>query len=118
MTKYNIKEINDKVIKVVFEGDITLDYSMNFKDEIKKYLLENKIMYLVIDLSGVSFIDSSGLGMLISFFKDMNEKQGQIVYIGIHDYVKKLIELVQLSQVFIVKETEDEALEVLKTYYE
>lgn len=118
MTSYSIKELNLNVTKIEFDGDITLDYSMHFKDEIKNYILEKNVMYLIIDLSKVSFIDSSGLGMLISFFKEINEKQGQLVYIGIHDYVAKLIDLVQLSQVFIIKSTEAEALEVLKAYYE
>lgn len=118
MTRYSIHIIDKSVVKVRFEGEITLDNSINFKDELKTYILENNVMYLVIDLEQVSFIDSSGLGMLISFFKEINEKKGQLVYIGIRDYVQKLIELVQLSQVFIIKETEEEAIELLRTYYE
>ena len=118
MNKYEIINLNSKIVKIAFSGEITLDNSLIFKEEIKNYLVDKGIYFLIIDLNEVEFIDSSGLGMLISFFKEINEKKGQIVYIGIHDYVAKIIDLVQLGQVFIIKDDEKEALEVLKEYYE
>ena len=101
MNKYAITNLDSKIVKIEFFGEITLDNSL-----------------ILSDLNEVDFIDSSGLGILISFFKQINEKKGQLVYIGIHDYVAKLIDLVQLGQVFIIKKDEKEALEVLKGYYE
>jgi anti-anti-sigma factor len=118
MNKYEIINLNSKIVKIAFSGEITLDNSLIFKEEIKNYLVDKGIYFLIIDLNEVEFIDSSGLGMLISFFKEINEKKGQLVYIGIHDYVAKIIDLVQLGQVFIIKDDEKEALEVLKEYYE
>jgi anti-anti-sigma factor len=118
MNKYEIINLNSKIVKISFSGEITLDNSLIFKEEIKNYLVDKGIYFLIIDLNEVEFIDSSGLGMLISFFKEINEKKGQLVYIGIHDYVAKIIDLVQLGQVFIIKDDEKEALEVLKEYYE
>ena len=118
MNKYEIINLNSKIVKIAFSGEITLNNSLIFKEEIKNYLVDKGIYFLIIDLNEVEFIDSSGLGMLISFFKEINEKKGQLVYIGIHDYVAKIIDLVQLGQVFIIKDDEKEALEVLKEYYE
>ena len=118
MNKYEIINLNSKIVKIAFSGEITLDNSLIFKEEIKNYLVDKGIYFLIIDLNEVEFIDSSGLGMLISFFKEINEKKGQLVYIGIHAYVAKIIDLVQLGQVFIIKDDEKEALEVLKEYYE
>ena len=118
MNKYEIINLNSKIVKIAFSGEITLDNSLIFKEEIKNYIVDKGIYFLIIDLNEVEFIDSSGLGMLISFFKEINEKKGQLVYIGIHDYVAKIIDLVQLGQVFIIKDDEKEALEVLKEYYE
>ena len=118
MNKYEIINLNSKIVKIAFSGEITLDNSLIFKEEIKNYLVDKGIYFWIIDLNEVEFIDSSGLGMLISFFKEINEKKGQLVYIGIHDYVAKIIDLVQLGQVFIIKDDEKEALEVLKEYYE
>lgn len=118
MNKYEIINLNSKIVKIAFSGEITLDNSLIFKEEIKNYLVDKGIYFLIIDSNEVEFIDSSGLGMLISFFKEINEKKGQLVYIGIHDYVAKIIDLVQLGQVFIIKDDEKEALEVLKEYYE
>ena len=118
MNKYEIINLNSKIVKIAFSGEITLDNSLIFKEEIKNYLVDKGIYFLIIDLNEVECIDSSGLGMLISFFKEINEKKGQLVDIGIHDYVAKIIDLVQLGQVFIIKDDEKEALEVLKEYYE
>lgn len=117
MNKYEFTEINEQVREIKFKGDITLDSSLQIKEEIKEYIQQNQIKFIVVDLEEVEFIDSSGLGMLISFFKEINEHQGQLVYIGVHDYVEKLIKLVKLDQVFIIRNSVEEALEVLKPYY-
>ena len=76
MNKYEIINLNSKIVKIAFSGEITLDNSLIFKEEIKNYLVDKGIYFLIIDLNEVEFIDSSGLGMLISFFKEINEKKG------------------------------------------
>ncbi len=68
----------------------------------------------MVDLEKVSFIDSSGLGMLISFYKEINEKQGRIVFFNVQEYVWKLLKLVNLDKIFSVLPDRPAALSALK----
>ncbi len=106
-------ERKENHIELSFEGDVTLEHSFDFKDEIKEKIAKENCNQVIIDLEKVPFMDSSGLGMLISFFKDINEKQGIIVYYGVHDYLKKLLALVKLDQVFVIRDDKEAAIKEL-----
>lgn len=113
MASYRINQHED-YLEIILEGDITIGCSLSFKEEIKKAIAEHNCYTILLDLENVSFMDSSGLGMLISLFKDINEHSGSIVFYNVQDYVRKLIKLVRLDQVFTVADTKDEAYEKLK----
>lgn len=55
---------------------------------------------LILDLAGVSFMDSSGLSVLISAYKSIRAKGGDMVLLGLTPTVQSLIELTRLQQVF------------------
>lgn len=113
MSTYSFEQ-EQEFITITFHGDITLEDSFDFKEAIKGKLAELNCYRVVVDLEDVSFMDSSGLGMLISLFKDVNEQKGQIVYCGVHDYVHKLFALVKLDQVFQMAESKEEAIAAVR----
>ena len=53
MNKYEIINLNSKIVKIAFSGEITLDNSLIFKEEIKNYLVDKGIYFLIIDLNEV-----------------------------------------------------------------
>lgn len=55
---------------------------------------------LVLDLSGVSFMDSSGLAVLIAALKAAQGRNGKVVLCGLNTNLRALIELTRLHQVF------------------
>lgn len=113
MAGYQLIE-TEQYQKIVFNGDITIDASMQFKDELKERLHAAAQKRFIVDMQAVPFMDSSGLGMLISMFKEVNELQGQIVYYGFQDYVLRLLKLVKLDQVFTIATDEAAAEAQLK----
>ncbi len=66
---------------------------------------------LVVDLSGVSFIDSSGLSVLISAFKLIRAKGGRMLLSGISKNVQTLLELTRLSEIFEMYASTEAALD-------
>jgi anti-sigma B factor antagonist len=66
---------------------------------------------LIVDLSGVSFIDSSGLSVLISAFKLIRAKGGRMLLSGISKNVQTLLELTRLSEIFEMFATTEAAKE-------
>jgi anti-sigma B factor antagonist len=75
-------------------------------DQIKKQVYD--FIYpddtvLVVDLSKVDFIDSSGLGLLISFLKHMKSRGGKVVLEYPKLGVQKLLEMTRIDELFEVK---------------
>jgi anti-sigma B factor antagonist len=73
-------------------------------------LLEAGGQQLVVDLSGVSFIDSSGLGALLSGYKNANLRSGSFVLAGLQPRVQSMFELTRLHRVFEIFPTLEDAL--------
>lgn len=68
---------------------------------------------LVIDLHQVEYIDSSGLSVLISALKRIEQLDGDIVLLSPTAGVRSLIELTRLHQVFAIYEDETAAIEYI-----
>lgn len=83
--------------------------------ELKEYLLhqlENDGKNLIVDLSEVRFIDSSGLGALLSGYKNANLRQGKLVLAGLQPRVQSMFELTRLHRVFRIYPSLQDALSV------
>jgi anti-sigma B factor antagonist len=64
---------------------------------------------LVLDLSRLRFVDSSGLGAFISCLRKMNAKGGDLKLCGLSKQVRAVFELVRMHRVFDVYATGEEA---------
>jgi len=94
-------------------GEVTLLQSNELKEKIKEELIKVDKKQLVLDLSEVPLVDSSGLGMLINLFKYINQEQGKIVYAGITEYVKKIIGFAKLDKIFTIVDDVESAVNIL-----
>jgi anti-sigma B factor antagonist len=68
---------------------------------------------VLVDLSEVLFIDSSGLGALVSGFKNAVTYKGDLALIGFQEQVRSMFELTRLNRVFDIYASEKEALTAL-----
>ena len=66
---------------------------------------------MVIDLKDVLFIDSSGLGVLVSGYKNASTKHGTLKLSSLQSQVKSMFELTRLHRVFDIFTTVDDALQ-------
>jgi anti-sigma B factor antagonist len=73
-------------------------------------LFEEGKQQLVIDLQEVRFVDSSGLGALVSGFKNASARNGNLKLCGLQPQVKSMFELTRLHRVFEIFPTAQEAL--------
>lgn len=55
---------------------------------------------MVVDLHGVRFVDSSGLGALVSGFKNASARNGNLKLCGLQPQVQSMFELTRLHRVF------------------
>jgi anti-sigma B factor antagonist len=97
-------------VRVCLVDTSILDASVarDFKAEIQGLLKPN--VKLVLDLSEVDFIDSSGLGALVSCLRQAHSMSGEIKLSGLRKPVRALFELVRMHRVFEVFNGTDEAV--------
>jgi len=67
-------------------------------------------MRLVIDMSSVQFVDSSGLGVILSCLRQVTERGGDLKVCGLSKGVRALFELVRMHKVVEIYNTREEAL--------
>lgn len=91
-----------------YSGEITMEITQDFKHEMEKVLEDGKSSILVLDLSEVSFMDSSGIGFLVACNTRLQASGKSLVLFSPSSQVRKTLELVQLMEFFKVVETEQE----------
>ena len=101
-----VLEISGKVM-----GGSDLDL---FRNSVKEIVDAGKLK-LIVDMGGVKFINSSGLGILISGFISLKNRGGELKLIKIlDDRVKTPLRLTKLLDIIDYHETEEEAIASFK----
>ena len=91
------------------EGEIDLHVSPRIAASLKA-IIEQKPERLVVDLSDVTYIDSSGLAVLIEGMQNVEAYGGKFFLAGLQDNVRSIFEIARLDQVFIIFPHVDAAL--------
>jgi len=98
---------------LVLEGEIDLHESPWVKEAVQRLLEENP-PHVFVDFSHVTYIDSSGMAVLIETMQRINAYGGKLALYGIHDAVQSIFRIAQLDQVFRIfpdKAAAEQALE-------
>lgn len=101
---------NNDVIILDIEGEIDLYNAPEIKDIINQ-LIEDQKYNVIINLEKVTYIDSSGIGALISSLSNLKKYQGGLKIINVYASVRKVFELTKLTSFFEIFDSENEALE-------
>ncbi len=91
-------------------GNIDLHNSPELRKEILRLLDGRKPPRLVLDLSGVPYMDSSAIAVLVELLKPIRKNGGKICLCGLQPRVKGLLDIVRLDSVFTIAATQAEAL--------
>lgn len=95
---------DEKDIWVVLpEGEIDIYTSPKLKDRLNEAFNERKADILI-DGKNLDYLDSTGLGTLISLFKKARENDNKIYLENIKPNIRKLFDITELDKVFIIKE--------------
>ncbi len=100
----------DDIVKItIAEERMDAHNSGDLKEQMLQLFDEGKCN-LVIDLGKVRFIDSSGLGALVSGFKNASAREGSLKLCCLQPQVRSMFELTRLHRVFEIFTNADEAL--------
>jgi anti-sigma B factor antagonist len=97
---------NHKIVKVM--GDVDLYNVGDLKRSVFELIDEGEIESLIIDMSAVNYIDSSGVGALVAGQKKMKTQGGKFGLLALTEDVLNILKLATLDQFFKIYETEDQ----------
>ncbi len=94
----------------VKEPRIDAATALNFKEEVRRHS-QNAPTRVVLDLTQVNFIDSSGLGAIVATMKHLSPDR-KLVLAGLTPAVEKVFQLTRMDSVFDIFLNLDDALQV------
>jgi len=95
---------------VSIDGSVDIYSSPELRGELK-VALDGKAKRLVIDLGGVSFVDSSGLATLIEALQKVQAYSGTLLLCNLSPKVLGVFQLANLDRIFQIRETREATLE-------
>jgi len=101
---------NATVVEV--DGQLIVGNRQELKDLVLQ-ALEGGARNFAVDFTKTSYIDSSGLGVLVSLSKKIREAGGDLRLAGLNEDLQTLFELTKLDTLFQIRSTLEEALDGL-----
>ena len=93
---------NDGRVIVKLCGDLYVKSVAELREEILQRIEQGKLCF-TFDMSELQYIDSAGLGVMITFQKRVLPQGGGLTVRGLHGVVKELFEQTRLDKVFIIE---------------
>ncbi len=105
-----IEIIDYQGIKVVaLSGEIDMYTSPTLREELMG-LINKRVTPLLVDLKGVSYIDSSGLATLVEMSQRLKKISGRIRLSNMEQKVKNIFEITKLHKIFDIFDLQEQAL--------
>ena len=106
------KLINNVLVVQVLENRLNAKVAVEFKGHLLQTINAGNFN-IVLDITDVTFIDSSGLGAIVSGLKELG-RRGDIYVCGLQDSVQQMFSLTRLDKVFKIFPTQSEAVQAFR----
>ena len=115
MTDLKIKERRAGDVTVLdLNGHLRMDGGSAILHNTMSHLLAQGQRKILLNLAGVAYVDSSGLGELISSHITLKDNDGQLKLLHMTQRVRELMKITKLLTVFDIYESKSEALDSFK----
>jgi len=105
--KHEIKR-NTLVLKLT--GDLIGEDNGAAIIEVVVGALQEKVLTCVVDISALRYINSAGIGVLITILTKFRNKNGEVHLVKPSESVQKLLVITKLNAIFHIVQTEDEVI--------
>lgn len=103
----------DDIVLLSLEGRLDATSAKDLKKKVGT-LTQEKRLRIILDMSEINFIDSSGLGSLVASLRSVNKLGGDIKIATIQDPVRVIFELTRLHHIFEIFDDKESAIESFK----
>jgi anti-sigma B factor antagonist len=107
------RQDREGVTVVALHGGLDAMTATTFKPEVVA-IADSKALKVVVDMSALTLIDSTGVGVLISLFKRTRGQGGHVYFTGLSSQPREVFRLLRLDKSLDLFPTLDEALEKIQ----
>lgn len=98
---------------VQLTGELDHHSSENIRDKIDQQYFDQRIKNIILDLRGLTFMDSSGIGLIMGRYKNCKERSGLLTIVSDSPYVQKILRMAGLLKIINIYPTIEKAMENL-----
>ena len=108
-----VEKVDDVAVVTVPVDELEISSVDEFKVQLTEIMEESK--KLVLDMTRVSFVDSSGCGAIIFCLKRLEQSGGNLKLCGVSKSVATVFKLIRLNRICDILETREEAVAAFKS---
>ncbi|MCU9613764.1 anti-sigma F factor antagonist [Caldibacillus lycopersici] len=106
-------EMKQNVLCVRLSGELDHHTADQVRDQVSTTIEKHDIRYLVMNLENLMFMDSSGLGVILGRYKQIKQRNGEMVVCAVSPPVERLFNMSGLFKIIRLEPTEEFALKRL-----
>ena len=105
--------IANNALVVKFIGDVDNLVCTSYKNKLETIIDENKYKKVIMDFSNVTFIDSSGLGLILGRYNQLKKHNGSLYMTGVNKQTEKIFNIAGIWTITSRYESLEEALKTV-----
>ncbi|WP_141433397.1 anti-sigma F factor antagonist [Bacillus sp. 03113] len=106
-------EVKHEVLCIRLSGELDHHSSDELREKAIYAIEKNNIRHIVLNLEQLSFMDSSGLGVILGRYKQIKQLHGEMVVCAISPAIQRLFDLSGLFKIIRLEPSEEFALQRL-----
>lgn len=104
-------EWKEKYILVVrLSGELDHHTADQVREQVSQAIEEKQVRHLILNLENLSFMDSSGLGVILGRYKQMKQANGEMIICSVSPSIERLLDMSGLYKIIRIDPSEEQAL--------
>lgn len=103
-------EMKDNVLIIRLDGELDHHEASHLKEEWQKKMIQFRANDVVLNVENITFMDSSGIGVILGRYKEITAVGGELVICSINPAIERLFQLSGLFKIIRYEEKEEHAL--------
>ena len=101
----------EKILRITLGGEIDHHNAVSIRSDIDEQILLRRPSKAVLDLSGIDFMDSSGIGLIMGRYAKMKAIGGELCVLNPNERVLKILKMAGLEKIVSIEYTKNEGEE-------
>lgn len=106
-------KVKNKDLIVSFKGELDHHSSKEAREKIDKYYLDKNLNNIILDLRDLTFMDSSGIGLIMGRYKNTEKNNKKLIVVNDNSYVERILKMAGLLKLIEYFPTVELAVENL-----